>query len=256
MATTMRPRPPNAVPPRSSAAGSRGHRPWWLRIRCRLWALLPNVGCVNSTGPPCSGSRDRRARREPRTTSRPSCPAVGSTVATSGNYNNEIGVPLTVLRADETTDYLIVEMGARARGDIAYLCTVAHPTIGAVLNVGTAHLGEFGSQQAIAAAKGELVESLPTNRLRRAQCRRSLGAGDGGPHAGSRRHLRRGGRRVCTIDHLRRVRPPILRTRLRGVWQHRHPGRHRAAPGDQRVRCRSDGLRLGVGSSAGFGCPQ
>lgn len=88
---------------------------------------------------------------------------VGRTVATSGNYNNEIGVPLTVLRADPTTQFLIVEMGARARGDIEYLCRLARPHIGAVLNVGTAHLGEFGSQDAIAVAKGELVEGLPSD---------------------------------------------------------------------------------------------
>ncbi len=88
---------------------------------------------------------------------------VGSTVATAGNYNNEVGVPLTLLRADEGTQFLIVEMGARARGDIAYLSSLARPEFGAVVNVGTAHLGEFGSRAAIASAKGELVEALPAH---------------------------------------------------------------------------------------------
>lgn len=85
----------------------------------------------------------------------------GPTVATAANNNNEIGVPLTVLRADEATDFLVVEMGARGIGHIAYLCDIAPPTVAAVINVGTAHIGEFGSREAIAAAKGELVEALP-----------------------------------------------------------------------------------------------
>jgi UDP-N-acetylmuramoyl-tripeptide--D-alanyl-D-alanine ligase len=88
---------------------------------------------------------------------------VGMTVATAGNHNNEIGVPLTVLSADETTDYLVVEMGARGVGHLAYLCEIAPPEVAAVLNVGTAHLGEFGSRDAIAQAKGEIVEALPAH---------------------------------------------------------------------------------------------
>lgn len=89
--------------------------------------------------------------------------AGGPTVATIGNFNNEIGVPLTVLAATEQTRYLVVEMGARGVGHIAYLCDVARPGVAAVVNVGTAHVGEFGSREAIARAKGEIVESLPTD---------------------------------------------------------------------------------------------
>ncbi|QCW51175.2 UDP-N-acetylmuramoyl-tripeptide--D-alanyl-D-alanine ligase [Nocardioides dongxiaopingii] len=81
-------------------------------------------------------------------------------VATRANNNNELGVPLTVLRADESTEFLVLEMGARGIGHLAYLAEVAPPTIAAVLNVGTAHVGEFGGVEAIAAAKGELVEAL------------------------------------------------------------------------------------------------
>ncbi len=87
----------------------------------------------------------------------------GPTMATAGNHNNEIGVPLTVLGATPETRYLVVEMGARGIGHIAYLCEIAHPTVGAVLNVGTAHVGEFGSREAIAVAKGELLEALPAH---------------------------------------------------------------------------------------------
>ena len=86
---------------------------------------------------------------------------LGPTIAPEGSLNNEIGLPLTVLRADETTRYLILEMSARGIGHIAYLTGIAPPRIGAVLNVGRAHAGEFGSIDAVTKAKGELVESLP-----------------------------------------------------------------------------------------------
>ncbi|MFC5728436.1 MULTISPECIES: UDP-N-acetylmuramoyl-tripeptide--D-alanyl-D-alanine ligase [Nocardioides] len=82
-------------------------------------------------------------------------------VATAGNNNNELGVPLTVLRAEESTRYLVVEMGARGIGHIDYLCSIAPPSVAAVLNVGSAHVGEFGGREAIAEAKGEIVASLP-----------------------------------------------------------------------------------------------
>lgn len=84
----------------------------------------------------------------------------GRTVATQGNYNNEIGVPLTVLAADHDTDFLVAEMGARGVGHIGYLCEVLPPDVAAVLNIGTAHLGEFGSRDAIAEAKGEIIAAL------------------------------------------------------------------------------------------------
>ncbi|HEY6497336.1 MAG TPA: UDP-N-acetylmuramoyl-tripeptide--D-alanyl-D-alanine ligase [Trebonia sp.] len=86
---------------------------------------------------------------------------LGPTIAPEESLNNEWGVPLTVLRADETTRYLVLEMAARGIGHIAYLTGIAPPKIGAVLNVGRAHAGEFGSIDAVAKAKGELVESLP-----------------------------------------------------------------------------------------------
>ncbi|MGK5532914.1 UDP-N-acetylmuramoyl-tripeptide--D-alanyl-D-alanine ligase [Streptomyces sp. URMC 129] len=86
----------------------------------------------------------------------------GETVWTPGSYNNEIGLPLTALRATESTRYLVLEMGARGIGHIRYLTTLTPPRIGVVLNVGTAHIGEFGGREAIATAKGELVEALPS----------------------------------------------------------------------------------------------
>ncbi|WP_067128463.1 UDP-N-acetylmuramoyl-tripeptide--D-alanyl-D-alanine ligase [Microtetraspora malaysiensis] len=86
---------------------------------------------------------------------------MGPTVAPVGSYNNEIGHPLTVLRADEATRFLILELSARNIGHIADLARIAPPRIGVVLNVGTAHLGVFGGKEAIARAKGELPEALP-----------------------------------------------------------------------------------------------
>jgi len=85
----------------------------------------------------------------------------GETVAPVGSFNNEIGVPLTILTCTDQTKYCIVEMGARHEGDIEFLCSIAKPTIGLVLTVGSAHVGEFGSQEKIAAAKGELIKALP-----------------------------------------------------------------------------------------------
>jgi UDP-N-acetylmuramoyl-tripeptide--D-alanyl-D-alanine ligase len=88
---------------------------------------------------------------------------LGPTVAPPGSYNNELGLPLTVLAADAATRHLVLEMGARGVGHIRELCVLAPPRTGLVLNVGSAHLGEFGSREAVAAAKGELVEALPAD---------------------------------------------------------------------------------------------
>lgn len=82
------------------------------------------------------------------------------TVATAGSFNNELGLPLTVLRLTEDTRFLVLEMGARGIGHLTELCAVAPPDVSLVLNVGKAHLGEFGSQANIAQAKGELVAAL------------------------------------------------------------------------------------------------
>jgi UDP-N-acetylmuramoyl-tripeptide--D-alanyl-D-alanine ligase len=89
----------------------------------------------------------------------------GTTVAARASLNNEIGLPLTVLGVQESTRYLALEYSARGVGHIAYLCGIARPATAVVLNVGTAHLGEFGSREAVAAAKGELVDALAVDGL-------------------------------------------------------------------------------------------
>lgn len=87
------------------------------------------------------------------------------TIANVGSLNSEVGVPLTVCRTQPDTAHLVLEMGARGIGHIRYLTDMTHPRVGVVLNVGTAHVGEFGSREAIARAKGELVEALPADGL-------------------------------------------------------------------------------------------
>ncbi|MFE1949025.1 UDP-N-acetylmuramoyl-tripeptide--D-alanyl-D-alanine ligase [Streptomyces sp. NPDC059524] len=85
------------------------------------------------------------------------------TVFTPGSFNNEIGLPLTALSATDDTKFLVLEMGARGKGHIRYLTGLTPPRVGLVLNVGTAHIGEFGGREQIAEAKGELVEALPAD---------------------------------------------------------------------------------------------
>jgi UDP-N-acetylmuramoyl-tripeptide--D-alanyl-D-alanine ligase len=85
----------------------------------------------------------------------------GPTVATARSYNNEIGLPLTLLRADRQTRYLVAEMGAGNPGDITHLARVARPQIGLVLNVGPAHMLTLGGIDGVVKAKTELVQALP-----------------------------------------------------------------------------------------------
>ncbi|QQY14368.1 UDP-N-acetylmuramoyl-tripeptide--D-alanyl-D-alanine ligase [Cutibacterium avidum] len=89
--------------------------------------------------------------------------AFGPTVAPVGSFNNEIGVPLTACRVNEETAFLVSEMGARGLGHISWLTSIVTPDVAMVLNIGTAHLGEFGSREVIAQAKGEIVEALSSD---------------------------------------------------------------------------------------------
>lgn len=86
---------------------------------------------------------------------------LGEVVASPGSFNNELGYPWTVLQATPSTDYLVLEMAARHSGNIVELAAIAPPAVGVVLNVGTAHLGEFGSRETIAKTKSELPQSVP-----------------------------------------------------------------------------------------------
>jgi UDP-N-acetylmuramoyl-tripeptide--D-alanyl-D-alanine ligase len=124
------------------------------RLAAHVVALLHGTGALTVVG--ITGSQGKTSTKD-------LLSAVlahhAPTVATRGSYNNEIGMPLTALRASTETRYLVLEMGARGIGHIAELAALVEPDIGVVLNVGEAHLGEFGSRDAIAVAKGELVEA-------------------------------------------------------------------------------------------------
>jgi UDP-N-acetylmuramoyl-tripeptide--D-alanyl-D-alanine ligase len=85
----------------------------------------------------------------------------GCVLKTEANYNNEIGVPKTLLELG-SHDYAVIEMAMRASGEIALLTKLARPTIGVITNVGTAHIGRLGSREAIAMAKCELLAEMPS----------------------------------------------------------------------------------------------
>ncbi|GAA3704993.1 UDP-N-acetylmuramoyl-tripeptide--D-alanyl-D-alanine ligase [Nonomuraea antimicrobica] len=118
--------------------------------QARTLTAVTVIGVTGSAGK--TGTKDLLARLTGR---------IGTTIAPVGSFNNELGHPLTVLRADLDTRYMVLELAARNIGHIKDLTRIAPPQIGVVLNVGTAHLGVFGGKEAIAKAKGELVESLP-----------------------------------------------------------------------------------------------
>ena len=90
---------------------------------------------------------------------------IGPTVAPAGSFNTEVGLPLTILRATEETRFLVLEMGARGIGHVAELCAIAPPDVSVALNVGSAHLGEFGGREAIGRAKAEIIEALEPDGL-------------------------------------------------------------------------------------------
>ena len=113
---------------------------------------LPVVGITGSNG---------------KTTLRAMCEAVlaplGPLLATEGNRNNHIGLPLTLCRLDATHRAAVIEMGANHAGEIAMLAGLAAPRIGIVTNAGDAHLEGFGSREGVARAKGELFAALPAD---------------------------------------------------------------------------------------------
>ncbi|MGK7947248.1 MAG: UDP-N-acetylmuramoyl-tripeptide--D-alanyl-D-alanine ligase [Xenococcaceae cyanobacterium] len=89
----------------------------------------------------------------------------GKVLKTQANYNNEIGLPKTLLQIDSEHNYAVVEMAMRAAGEIALLTDIARPTIGVITNVGTAHIGRLGSEEAIARAKCELLAHMPQSSV-------------------------------------------------------------------------------------------
>jgi UDP-N-acetylmuramoyl-tripeptide--D-alanyl-D-alanine ligase len=123
------------------------------RLAQEVVARLPEVTIAGLTGSAGKTStKDLTAQLVER---------LGPAISPEGSWNNEFGFPLTVLRADEQTRFMVLEMAARGPGHIAFLCEIAPPRVGAVLNVGHAHTGEFGGIEQVARAKGELPAALP-----------------------------------------------------------------------------------------------
>jgi UDP-N-acetylmuramoyl-tripeptide--D-alanyl-D-alanine ligase len=118
--------------------------------RARLAATVAVVGITGSVGK--TTVKDLTAA---------ALGAARRVAASEKSFNNELGVPLTLLNAPDDVEAVVVEMGARGRGHIGLLCTVARPTIGVVTAVAKAHTEMFGTLDEVAASKGELVEALP-----------------------------------------------------------------------------------------------
>jgi UDP-N-acetylmuramoyl-tripeptide--D-alanyl-D-alanine ligase len=87
----------------------------------------------------------------------------GPVLATQGNYNNELGLPLSLFALEPKHRFAVLELGASKAGDIAYLATIAEPDVGLITNIGPAHLGGFGSEAGVARAKGEIYAALPAD---------------------------------------------------------------------------------------------
>ncbi len=122
--------------------------------RVRAHGLLRVVGITGSNGKTTTKNLLRAILE-----------AEGPTVAPSGSFNNHVGAPITMLQVDESTEYLVSEMGASGVGEIARLVRIAMPDISVVLKVGLAHAGEFGGIEATQRAKSEIVRELPATAV-------------------------------------------------------------------------------------------
>lgn len=131
------------VPNAQVALGQLAHWYWRERLSCTT------IGITGSSGK--TTTKDMIAQV---------LETYGATVSPQGSFNTEVGVPLTILAADDSTRFLVLEMGMRGIGHIAYLTRIATPDIAVVTNVGHAHVGMLGSVDQIAVAKGELIEGL------------------------------------------------------------------------------------------------
>ncbi|HCF28797.1 MAG TPA: UDP-N-acetylmuramoyl-tripeptide--D-alanyl-D-alanine ligase [Cyanobacteria bacterium UBA11049] len=122
---------------------------WW-----RQQLKIPVIGITGSVG---------------KTTTKELIAAVlgiqGNVLKTHANYNNEIGVPKTLLQLESTHDFAVIEMAMRAKGEIALLTQLVRPTVGVITNVGTAHIERLGSEDAIAQAKCELLAEMPPDSV-------------------------------------------------------------------------------------------
>jgi UDP-N-acetylmuramoyl-tripeptide--D-alanyl-D-alanine ligase len=151
---------------RAGAVAALGSRPTPLPTvvvkdaQAALQALAAHVATRLRDGLTVAGLTGSRGKTSTKDLLAAVLSSAAPTIATAGSLNNELGVPLTMLRAGAATRFLVLEMGARRTGDIAALAGLVAPDIAVVTNVGQAHLAHFGSRGAIARAKGELVQGL------------------------------------------------------------------------------------------------
>jgi len=153
------------TPQQAEALVTRSGRPLWLvddtllayQQVAALWRRLLGLPVVAVTG-----SAGKTTTRE---LIRAVLASLGPVVASSGNENNDVGVPLTLLKADGNTAALVVEMGMRGPGEIERLSRSAEPDVAVITNIGTAHIGRLGSREAIAAAKAEITAALSPRGL-------------------------------------------------------------------------------------------
>ena len=144
----------------ATVLAQRTGRPLWLvddtlrayQELARLWRR--RLGCPVVA---VTGSAGKTTTRE---LIRAALAPLGPVVASSGNENNDIGAPLTLLKAQTDTAAIVVEMGMRGPGEIRRLSRCAEPDVAVITNIGTAHIGRLGSREAIAAAKCEICDAL------------------------------------------------------------------------------------------------
>jgi UDP-N-acetylmuramoyl-tripeptide--D-alanyl-D-alanine ligase len=121
----------------------------WLIVQLKSHGSLRVVGITGSNGKTTTKNMLREILSE-----------VGTTIAPIESFNNKVGAPISILRADLETEFLVVEMGAEGVGSIAYLARMAHPDVAAILKVGMAHAGVFGGIDNTAKIKAELAQEL------------------------------------------------------------------------------------------------
>jgi UDP-N-acetylmuramoyl-tripeptide--D-alanyl-D-alanine ligase len=121
----------------------------WLISELKSKGKLKVVGITGSNGKTTTKNMLREILAQ-----------VGNTIAPIESFNNKVGAPISILKADLTTQFLVVEMGAEGIGSIAYLAKMARPDVAVILKVGMAHAGEFGGIETTAKIKGELAEAV------------------------------------------------------------------------------------------------
>ena len=124
----------------------------WLIKELKVQSKLKVIGITGSNGKTTTKNMLRAILSR-----------VGNTIAPIESFNNKVGAPISILRADFETKFLVVEMGAEGLGSIAYLAQMANPDVGVILKVGMAHAGEFGGIENTAKIKGELASALGEN---------------------------------------------------------------------------------------------